>query len=62
MNEELIDTVATNAISNTFLAVSDSEQTPAFAARYLQITKKRHSTALDVAEIATKLGLLVLGR
>lgn len=62
LNEEPRHTVATNAIRNTFLAVGDSEQTRAFAARYLQIGEEATFDGPDVAEIATKLGLLVLGR
>ena len=62
LNDEPRHTVATNAIRNTFLAVGDSEQARSFAARYLQIDEEATFDGPDVAEIATKLGLLVLGR
>jgi hypothetical protein len=42
--------------------VGDSEYTRAFAARYLQIDEEASFDGPEVAEIATKLGLLVLGR
>jgi hypothetical protein len=54
--------VATNAIRNAFLAVSDSEYVRAFAARYFQIDEEALFDGPDVAEVATKLGLVVLGR
>jgi hypothetical protein len=62
LNEEPRHTVATNAIRNVFLAVGDSEDTRAFAARCLQIDEEASFDGPDAAEIATKLGLLVLGR
>jgi len=62
LNEEPRHTVPTNAIRNTFLAVGDSEHSCAFAARYLQIDEEASFDGPDVAEVATKLGLLVLGR
>ncbi len=62
LNDEPRHTVATNAIRNVFLAVGDSEHTRAFAARYLQIDEEASFDGPEVAEIATKLGLLVLGR
>jgi hypothetical protein len=62
LNDEPRHTVATNAIRNAFLAVGDSEHTRAFAARYLQIDEEASFDGPEVAEIATKLGLLVLGR
>jgi hypothetical protein len=57
-----IHTVATNAIRNAFFAIGDSENTRAFAARYLQIDEEASFDGTEVAEIATKLGLMVLGR
>ncbi len=58
LNEEPRQTVATNAIRNAFLAVGDSEQTRAFAARYLQIDEEASVDGPKVAEIATELGLV----
>ena len=62
LNEEPRHTVATNAIRNAFLARGHSEQTRALADLYLQIDEEASFDGPDVAEIATKLGLLVLGR
>jgi hypothetical protein len=45
-----------------FLAISDSEEARAFAAKYLQIDEEASLGGLNVAEIATKLGLIALGR
>jgi hypothetical protein len=62
LNDEPRHIVATNAIRNAFLAVVDSEHTRAFAARYLQIDEEASYDGPEVAEIATKLGLLGLRR
>jgi hypothetical protein len=62
LNDEPRHTVATNAIRNAFLAVGDTEKTSTFAARSLQIGEEASYGGLTVAEIATKLGLIVLGR
>jgi hypothetical protein len=58
LSEESKRTVATNAIRNAFLAVGDSEQTHAFAARYLQIDEEALFDGPNVAEIAAELGLV----
>ncbi len=62
LNEEPRHTVATNAIRNAFLAVGNSEPARAFAAKYLQIDEDAAYDGLHVAEIATTLGLIVVGR
>ncbi len=62
LNDEPRHTVATNAIRNAFLAVDDAEEAPTFAARSLQIGEEASYDGLNVAEIATKLGLIVVGR
>ena len=41
---------------------AQSEQTRALADRYIQIDEEASFDGADVAEIATKLGVLVLGR
>lgn len=61
-NDEPRHTVATNAIRNVFLAVGDAEGARIFAARYLQIGEEASYDGLNLAEIATKLGLVVVGR
>jgi hypothetical protein len=58
LNEEPRHTVATNGIRNAFLAVGDAE----VVARYLQIGEEASYDGLHVAEVATKLGLIVVGR
>jgi hypothetical protein len=55
-------TVATNAIRNAFLAVGDTEEARTFAASYLQIGAEASYDGLNVAEIATKIGLIVVGQ
>jgi hypothetical protein len=62
LNDEPRHTVATNAIRNAFLAVGDAEEARTFAARSLQIGEEASYNGLNVAEIATKLGLIVVGR
>jgi hypothetical protein len=62
LNDEPRHTVATNGIRNAFLAVGDSEEARAFAARYLQIGEEASYDGPHVAEIATELRLVVLGR
>ncbi len=62
LNDEPRQTVATNAIRNTFLAVGDAEEARTFAARSLQIGEETSYDGPHVAEIATKLGLIVVGR
>jgi hypothetical protein len=62
LNDEPRHTVATNAIRNAFLAVGDAEEARTFAARSLQIGEEASYDGLDVAEIAAKLGLIVIGR
>ena len=62
LNDEPRHTVATNAIHNAFLAVGDAEEVRTFAARSLQIGDEASYDGLNVAEIATKLGLIVVGR
>jgi hypothetical protein len=62
LNDEPRHTVATNAIRNAFLAVGDAEDARTFAARSLQIGEEASYDGLNVAEIATKLGLIVVGR
>lgn len=62
LNDEPRHTVATNAIRNAFLAVGDAEEACTFAARSLQIGEEASYDGLNVAEIATKLGLIVVGR
>jgi hypothetical protein len=62
LNEEPRHTVATKVILNAFLAVGDAEEARIFAARSLQIGEEASYGGLTVAEIATKLGLIVLGR
>ena len=62
LNDELRHTVATNALRNAFLAVEDVEEARTFAARSLQIGEEASYGGLNVAEIATKLGLIVVGR
>jgi hypothetical protein len=62
LNDEPRHTVATNAIRNAFLAVGDAEDARTFAARSLQIGEEASYDGLNVSEIATKLGLIVVGR
>ena len=62
LNDEPRHTVATNAIRNAFLAVGDAEEARTIAARSLQIGEEASYDGLNVAEIATKLGLIVVGR
>lgn len=62
LNDEPRQTVATNSIRNAFLAVGDAEETRAFAARSLQIGEEASYDGLNVAEIATWLGLIAVGR
>ena len=62
LNDEPRHTVATNAIRNVFLAVGDAEEARTFAARSLQIGEEASYDGLNVAEIATKLGLIAVGR
>jgi hypothetical protein len=62
LNDDPRHTVATNAIRNAFLAVGDAEEARTFAARSLQIGEEASYDGLSVAEIATKLGLIVVGR
>jgi len=62
LNDESRHTVATNGIRNAFLAVGDAEETRTFAARSLQIGEEVSYDGLNVAEIATKMGLIVVGR
>jgi len=62
LNDEPRQTVATNAIRNVFLAVGDAEEARTFAARSLQIGEEASYDSLNVAEVATKLGLIVVGR
>lgn len=61
LNDEPRHTVATNAIRNAFLAVGDAEEARTFAARSLQIGEQASYDGLYVAEIATTLGLIVVG-
>jgi hypothetical protein len=62
LDDEPRHTLATNAIRNAFLAVGDAEEARTFAARSLQIGEEVSYDGLNVAEIATKLGLTVVGR
>lgn len=62
LNDEPRHTVATNAIRNAFLAVGDAEETRNFAARSLQIGEEAFYDGLNVAEVATWLGLIAVGR
>ena len=62
LNDEPRHTVATNGIRNAFLTVGDAEEARTFAARSLQIGEQASYDDLHVAEIATKLGLIVVGR
>jgi hypothetical protein len=62
LNDEPRHTVATNAIRNAFLAVGDSDEAGAFAANSLQIGEQAFYDGPHVAEIATELRLIVLGR
>jgi hypothetical protein len=62
LNDEPRHTVATNAIRNAFLAVGDAEEARTFAARSLQIGEEASYDGPNVAEIASKLGLIVVGR
>jgi hypothetical protein len=62
LNDEPRHTLATNAIRNAFHAVGDAEEARTFAARSLQIGEEASYDGLNVAEIATKLGLIVVGR
>jgi hypothetical protein len=62
LNDEPRHPVATNAIRNAFLAVGDAEEARNFAARSLQIGEEASYDGLNVAEIATKLGLIVVRR
>jgi hypothetical protein len=61
LNDEPKHTVATNSIRNAFLAVGDAEEARTFAARSLQIGEEASYDGLNVAEIATNLGLIVVG-
>ena len=60
LNEEPRHTIATNAIRNAFLAVGDAEETRTFAARSLQIGEEASYDGLNIAEIASTLGLIVI--
>jgi hypothetical protein len=62
LNDEPRHTAATNAIRNAFLAVGDAEEARTFAARSLQIGEEASYDGNNVAEIATRLGLIVMGR
>jgi hypothetical protein len=62
LNDEPRHTVATNAIRNAFLAVGDAEEARIFAARSLQIDEEASYDGLNVAQMATELGLIVVGR
>jgi hypothetical protein len=62
LNDEPRHTVATNAIRNVFLAVGYAEEARTFAARSLPMGEEASYDGLNVAEIATKLGLIVVGR
>ena len=62
LNDEPRHTVATNAIRNAFLAVGNAEEIRAFAARSLRIGDEASYDGLNIAEIATKLGLIEVGR
>jgi hypothetical protein len=62
LNEEPRYTVATNAVRNAFIALGDAEEARSFAARSLQIGEEASYDGLNVAEVATKLGLIVVGR
>jgi hypothetical protein len=62
LNDEPRRTVATNGVRNAFLAVGDAEEARTFAAWSLQIGEQTSYDGLNVAEIATELGLIVMGR
>ena len=62
LNDEPRHTVATNGIRNAFLTVGDAEEARTFAATSLQVGEEASYDGLNVAEIATKLGLIVVGR
>lgn len=62
LNDEPRNTKETNAIRNAFLAVGDAKEARTFAARSLQIDEEAPYDGPNVAEIATKLGLVVVGR
>jgi hypothetical protein len=62
LNVEPRQTVATNGVRNAFLAVGDAEEARNFAARSLQIGEEASYEGLNVAEIATKLRLIEVGR
>ena len=62
LNDESRHTVATNGIRNAFFAVGDAEDTRTFAATSLQIGEEASYDGLNVAEVATWLGLIVMGR
>jgi hypothetical protein len=62
LNDEPRHIIATNAIRNTFLGVGDAEETRTFAARSLQIGEEVSYDGLNVAEVATWLGLIAVGR
>ena len=61
MNDEPRYTVATNAVRNAFIAVGDAKKVRSFAAGSLQIGEEAFYDGRNVAEIATKLGLIVEG-
>jgi hypothetical protein len=61
LNDEPRHTVATNAVRNAFLAIGDAEEARTFAAKSLQIGEEESYDGVNVAEIATKLGLIVVG-
>jgi hypothetical protein len=62
LNDEPRHTAATNAIRNAFLAFGDAEEARTFYVRLLQIGEVASYDGPNVAEIATKLGLIVVVR